>query len=203
MKYSYEKQSHRLGSKVFGALIVLSLCLAVFLQPVSAQDCLVKHKVEPGDTLSYIAQLYGVDWQVIAEANDLQEPYVLQVDQVLCIPGGKKVTTDTDDEGTTTTAGLYVYGSFAYVYMDVVKQEKNRVYHVRVSNAVGGISLTTIGRLKTDKNGNYGGWFQLPSGFIHNKNVTACIKDVLTDELLCSTYRNPYWYYPSIGYYLK
>ncbi|MFC2026137.1 LysM peptidoglycan-binding domain-containing protein [Chloroflexota bacterium] len=202
MKYSNEKQNHRVGSKIFGVLIALTLCMAVFLQPAAAQSCLVKHKVEPGDTLSYIAQLYGVDWQVIAEANDLQEPYVLQVDQVLCIPGGKKVTTDTEEESSTEVESG-AYGSFAHVYINVVKEKTNRVYNVRVSNADGSNSLTTIGRLKTNDKGNYSGWFQLPSDIIRSKNVTACIKDVLSDELLCTTYRNPYWLYPSIGYYVK
>ena len=47
----------------------------------------VKYKVLSGDTLAAVGDKFGVGWQQIAEKNNLQEPYALEVDQELIIPG--------------------------------------------------------------------------------------------------------------------
>ena len=45
------------------------------------------YTVQPGDSLAAIGLLFGVPWQLIAEANDIQPPdYIIQVGQVLIIP---------------------------------------------------------------------------------------------------------------------
>jgi LysM repeat protein len=46
------------------------------------------HTVRAGETLFRISLRYGVPWQVIAEANGLESPYVIYVGQTLIIPGG-------------------------------------------------------------------------------------------------------------------
>jgi LysM repeat protein len=46
-----------------------------------------KYVVEPGDTLSAIAEKFGVTMQQIIDANRLQNPDVLLVGQELIIPG--------------------------------------------------------------------------------------------------------------------
>jgi LysM repeat protein len=46
------------------------------------------HTVRAGETLFRISLRYGVPWQVIAEANGLESPYVIYVGQTLVIPGG-------------------------------------------------------------------------------------------------------------------
>lgn len=46
------------------------------------------HTVRAGETLFRISLRYGISWQVIAEANDLESPYVIYVGQTLVIPGG-------------------------------------------------------------------------------------------------------------------
>lgn len=45
-----------------------------------------EHTVGPGETLSHIAAAYGVTTRVIVEANELRNPDVLRVGQVLFIP---------------------------------------------------------------------------------------------------------------------
>lgn len=45
-----------------------------------------EHEVQPGETLSEIARAYGVTSQDILQANDLRNPDVLRVGQVLFIP---------------------------------------------------------------------------------------------------------------------
>ena len=47
-----------------------------------------EYVVQPGDTLSRIGQLWGVDAMRIAFANRLPDPNVLSIGQVLCIPLG-------------------------------------------------------------------------------------------------------------------
>ena len=46
------------------------------------------HKVRNGDTLFRISLQYGVTWSAIAEANNLESPYVIFPGQELVIPGG-------------------------------------------------------------------------------------------------------------------
>lgn len=46
------------------------------------------HTVQPGETLYLISLQYGVAWPTIAEANELESPYVIYAGQVLVIPGG-------------------------------------------------------------------------------------------------------------------
>ena len=44
------------------------------------------HVVQSGETLSLIAELYGVPWQLIAEANEIADPDQIFVGQQLTIP---------------------------------------------------------------------------------------------------------------------
>ncbi|MFZ5817708.1 MAG: LysM peptidoglycan-binding domain-containing protein [Bacillota bacterium] len=46
----------------------------------------VRHAVQPGDTLWSVAWRYGVPTSVIILANRLEPPYPLQVGEVLLIP---------------------------------------------------------------------------------------------------------------------
>ena len=46
------------------------------------------HVVQPGDTLSVIAEMYGVPVQAIADANGLDDVNTLKPDQELIIPAG-------------------------------------------------------------------------------------------------------------------
>jgi len=46
----------------------------------------VNYTVQRGDYLVKIAQQYGVDWRTIAEANNIQYPYIIYAGNVLRIP---------------------------------------------------------------------------------------------------------------------
>ena len=52
------------------------------------------HIVAPGESLSTIGDLYGVPWLQIAQANNISEPYVIQVGQELIIPVGAPATNE-------------------------------------------------------------------------------------------------------------
>lgn len=65
------------------------------------------YKVKAGDTLSLIAAKYNVELQKLIEANDLKEPYNIEIDQELKIPGvapAESTTTTTESSTTSSTA---------------------------------------------------------------------------------------------------
>ncbi len=64
---------------------VAVLALAVFL-PVGAQSCASQYTVKAGDNLFRIGVANGVPWPQIAAANNLANPNLIFVGQVLCIP---------------------------------------------------------------------------------------------------------------------
>ena len=47
-----------------------------------------EHVVAPGETLSEIAQQYGLTTAELMAANDIQDPDAVYADQMLRIPGG-------------------------------------------------------------------------------------------------------------------
>lgn len=53
----------------------------------SEQVVETKYVVRRGDWLSKIASQFGTDWRTLAALNDLKSPYILQVGQVLVLPG--------------------------------------------------------------------------------------------------------------------
>ncbi len=46
-----------------------------------------QYEVQPGDTVSSIAQANGIDWLELAKYNGIPYPYNLTVGQVISIPG--------------------------------------------------------------------------------------------------------------------
>ncbi len=52
-----------------------------------------KYTVHAGDTLSTIAQKFGISWQTLAAFNHLSNPNVLQVGEVLEIPGNRAASS--------------------------------------------------------------------------------------------------------------
>lgn len=64
--------------------IVVVLVLAVVATTARADTT---HVVQPGDSLIKIAGMYGTNYLALAAANDIEEPYIIVVGQVLQIPG--------------------------------------------------------------------------------------------------------------------
>ena len=187
-------------TRVACALILLSLALSAWPQSAAlAKTCKFKHKVKAGETLIYIGQLYQYDWREIAEANDLEEPYVLQVGATLCIPGGTKPTGTT----TTTTTGetteskkpptLTVAAGISEVYIKVENFPKFIVYYVSVISDFSDESYR-IGRLRTNKNGFFEDWFPIPPSEVRSTpTMAACVKNAWTDAVSCVEYENPFY----------
>lgn len=223
------RQAIRYFAMGVNALLILALLWGAFAQTTaaSAAACKFKHKVQPGETLIYIGQLYQYDWREIAEVNDIKEPYVLTAGQVLCIPGGTKpaetttTTTTTEEGGTTTTTTkkeptMTTGASMNSVYIKVEAFPKNTVYYVNIPDlykyiprtapsamataqaedlALKNIDSTRIGRIRTDKNGFWEGWFRIPFIVEQTPEMQVCLKNVMTDSLSCSSFVNPTYNY--------
>jgi LysM repeat protein len=78
--------------------VMITLLLVVFLAPalaghyattpVLAQQGQTTHVVQPGENLFRIALQYGTTWPVLAAANNISNPNLIYVGQVLIIPSG-------------------------------------------------------------------------------------------------------------------
>lgn len=64
---------------------------------LSVED--MTYVVKPGDTLRGIANTTGAGSQIIAKANDLSAPYVINPGQRLTIPGGRYHRVDSGETG--------------------------------------------------------------------------------------------------------
>lgn len=112
---NYFRANRRLswGARGVMALMVLMLGTgpltlpAVAAAPLAAATpaCAVQHTVVSGDTLSALALRYGVTWQSIVAANNIVNPNLIYVTQVLCIPvaAGGPVITPTVTVTVTAT----------------------------------------------------------------------------------------------------
>lgn len=87
----------RLPSPLVAAAFSALLAVAA-LSPAIADG---RHTVAPGDTLSYIAGLYGISVELLAEVNHIVDPDLILVGQVLDIVDG--------DDGADATAGARTY----------------------------------------------------------------------------------------------
>lgn len=97
-------------------LVLALLCTALTTTPVGADTTYV---VVSGDTLSGIAQDYGISLQDLLDANNLTVNDIIHVGQELVIPGVEGYTTDYGDlvvegRGWGHGRGMGQYGSLGY-----------------------------------------------------------------------------------------
>jgi hypothetical protein len=152
--------------------------------------------VEAGDTLTYLGNLYNIDWREIAEANDINEPYVLILGSVLCIPGGTKpsdTTTTTGTEGKEPTLVVVPQGTFIFVTVENFPPKTQ--YYVRVFPRSGFVSYR-IGHFLTNKEGDFSDWFKVPLFIPRTPSMAICVKNVWTDATSCVKYEDEY--YPTL-----
>ena len=75
-----------------------TLCIpAADSTPPPSSGCQLHHIVQRGETLYRISIRYGINWTVIAQANNLINPNRLYVGQSLCIPFGGVSTPPTNN----------------------------------------------------------------------------------------------------------
>jgi LysM repeat protein len=181
-------------------LICLTLVLALVLSVIpqsqaAAVTCKYKHKVVQGETLTYIANLYGTSWDKIAAANNLQPPYTVAPGQVLCIPEGDKNTNATPVSKKGKEPVLQVSSGLSMVLVSVENFPKKTSYYVRVSPAGNKVSYR-LGVFTTNKEGDFTDWFKLPAYVRRSSTMTLCVKNVWTDTASCVKYPDLIYNFP-------
>jgi LysM repeat protein len=179
-----------IGVLIFIVLAVTLIVSSIPQSSASAVTCKWKHKVVQGETLTYIANLYQVGWEKIADANDLTAPYPLVVGQVLCIPAG---TNPSLTKTPGSSASLQVSPGINKVLVSVENFAKKTNYYVRISAAKESTSYR-IGYFQTNKEGDYTGWFRVPYYIPRSPQMTLCVKNVMTDRTSCVKYYDVYAY---------
>ncbi len=104
-------------------LIVLIAALALpafaLATPARAQGGGTTHVVQPGENLYRIALKYGTSWPVLAAANNLSNPNLIYVGQVLVIPAGGTLPPVTPSPATPAPATPQpITGSYTVVAGD-------------------------------------------------------------------------------------
>lgn len=219
---------------VVGMLLLLfTFCLSFIPRsPIAAatptptekgKKCKYYYKVQPGDTITYIGQLYQIDWREIAKANNLKEPYVLTPGDKLCIPGGvAPEITESETGDATITAKTEptgsVVGGMGNVYLKLEHFPKNKSYNVIIRPNTTYVSYrlncmllefpTDMHRkdelhcnpIHTDEKGFFEGWFRIPTTIPNAPIHELCIKDVWTDETQCTNFDDPEYYFEKFAY---
>lgn len=75
--------------------------------PADQSDQFTSYTVQTGDTLFNISQQYNIQWDLIAEINNLNEPYLLHSGQLLKIP--QATTSQVPNKIYTIQAGDTLY----------------------------------------------------------------------------------------------
>lgn len=92
--------------------VVVSLALVLSLMPLhhaeaapSSQACARTHTVRAGENLFRIGLLYGVQWPVLAQWNNLSNANLIYVGQVLCVSGPNPVSPAPPSSGVVVYPG--------------------------------------------------------------------------------------------------
>ena len=191
-------ESDQKNKQIHPKLVLLSVVLLLTLlvsalpqMPAAAVTCKFKHTVEAGDTIHYLANLYSVSWEEIAEANDLLPPYTITVGQVLCIPGGTEPATTNKDKDTDKEPKLDVVPQLSHVYVSVENFAPKTSYFVRIFARNMDVSYK-IGVFTTNKEGDFADWFNIPSYVPRSADMGVCVKNAWTDAVSCVKYDEPY-----------
>lgn len=177
-------------------LVVLALAAAALPQsPAAAQNCKYKYTVQAGDTITYVANLYSTNWELIADANNLSAPYTITVGMVLCIPEGTAPVNgtpaanndndnDNDNGSSSKNPSLTITPGFRHIHIAVKNFPAKMEYYVRVFPTNTNVSYR-IGNLRTDKNGAFEDFFELPAYVPRTIQMGVCLKNVWTDAVSC------------------
>lgn len=78
------------GGKARRAAATLLLALALALGACSGSKSGTVHVVKRGETLYRIGKAYGVSYEELADANDIDDPSRIEIGQRLVVPGAKR-----------------------------------------------------------------------------------------------------------------
>lgn len=177
-------------------LIALGLCLAMTLalvaaaipRPALAATCVAYYVVRKGDTTARIAHTFDLKWKQIAVANDLDQPYELEVGQRLCIP---PEDSRTEPGVVTSKTKMAVSATSTRVAITLSGLSTKSVFYVKVRDASVDVrGWYKIGTFKIGKNAERTYSYAVPKELASATFLTVCLKNATTDELIC---RNVYY----------
>jgi LysM repeat protein len=181
-------------AKVIVALVILALMFSAFPAPAQAAysvKCAEKYYVVAGDTLNKVANLYGLDWQSIIDANNLSEPYNLLIGQRLCIPkatSSNKVKNNKDKAGSVKPVSFYWTRTSSELTVTTSSFPKNNSFFVKADDfSTSGIQWYKLGVLRIKKDGSVSATFSLPKDLRKAPQLTICLKNVYSDVIACKT----------------
>ena len=176
------------------ALLAAAAPISASAAPAAQTVCATKHTVVSGETLSSIGVAYGVDWQDIAEANNLKDPYTLTIGQVLCIPGSAADTPEEGEGDDQVAAGgptfTVTFDDNNFMNIKTIGYPKSMSFIVRVSPLElrwGWLELEVIGRFSTDKNGGSDALIRVPKEY-RDQDLYICLKNATTDKIQCDVF---------------
>jgi LysM repeat protein len=181
-------------AKVIVALVILALMFSAFPAPAQAAysvKCAEKYYVVAGDTLNKVANLYGIDWQAIIDANNLSEPYNLLIGQRLCIPkatSSNQVKSNKDKAGSVKPVSFYWKRTSSDLTVTTSSFPKSNSFFVKADDfSTAGIQWYKLGVLRIKKDGSVSATFSLPKDLRKAPQLTICLKNIYTDVIACKT----------------
>jgi len=176
-------------ARMFSLLVVLAFLVSAVPQPALAAanlaTCGKTYTVVAGDTLSSIAAKYNTTVQVLADLNDLKEPYVLSVGQKICLPAGATTTSSSSSSSSSKKLDFNVARSGTRLQVDVAGGPKKANYRVTVgTDRRTKTGWTRIGKIHvSDSKGT--GYFGLPQNLRKETSYIMCLKNMVSNDMLC------------------
>jgi hypothetical protein len=180
--------------RIAGAILVGLALLIGIVHVEAASTCLDRFLVRPGDTLTGIASIYGFDWRVIAELNDLERPYDLDAGQWLCLPAKVGAEAAARTPHPSRLPRFTARTSGKWVVVQAINFPARNVYAVKAadSRAPAGEPDRKIGTLRTKKGGDLQVRFLLPDELRETSQLEICLKNTTTDILTCQIATTPF-----------
>jgi LysM repeat protein len=170
-------------------VLLLTMILSALPQPAQAATCASYYTVKEGDTPTKIAQKFDLKWREIADANNLEYPYDLEVGQRLCIP---PKDSDEDDEDATKFKWNVTASKTSITITLSGLSVKKAGFNVRARNAQTGVGgWIRLGHFKAKKNTSYKIVYSIPKELMKVLYIQVCLKNVTTDELACKIVVHP------------
>ena len=182
----------RLSVKVLAFTLILAFLGAAFPQSsvmAAETNCQDTYTVKSGDYLIKIANQYtGINYLDIAVANSIKSPYVVVPGQKLCIPTKSSTGTSTGTGTIVSSPGnITVTRKGDNLTVTVANLQKSATYFVKADNAnKDGFEWFRIGTLNTDSDREGKGTFTLPAELENATAFVVCLKNVVTDDLICT-----------------
>jgi LysM repeat protein len=178
-------QKQRLMSRIaiWSLIVILTLSILLAARPQSVQaranyvTCKKSYVVKPGESIYRIAREKEVSVYQLAKANNLERPYKVSAGMTLCIPEEPQPSSNFTWTVTYSGDQIKINGTnFKKQHPFFVKVRENDIspwYKLEKT------TTNRIGEMSTKQN--------VPKGLLKKSMLSVCLKDGVTDYLVCKT----------------